>query len=84
MSANDQQVGGDHYKSKAIQPWDAMQAWMPSEQFRGFLKGCVIKYLARCDDKGGLEDLEKALHVLGRLIEFEKNRGSKGKAMPKV
>ena len=70
MSAADQEVGGSHYKSKAVQPWQAMEAWMTREQFAGFLRGNAIKYLARCDDKGGLEDLKKARHYLDKLIEF--------------
>ena len=69
MSANSYQVGGQHYSSKAVQPWEAMQAWMNPEQFAGFLRGNAIKYLARCDDKGGLEDLKKAQHYLAKLIE---------------
>lgn len=69
MSADQQQVGGEHYRSKAVQPWAAMEAWMTPEQFRGFLRGNAIKYLARCDDKGGLQDLEKAAHYLAKLIE---------------
>lgn len=71
MSANAMQVGGTHYASKAVQPWEAMEAWMSSEQFAGFLRGNVIKYLARCDDKGGIEDLKKARHYLDKLIEFK-------------
>lgn len=67
--ADSAQVGGDHYLSKAVQPWAAMQAWMTPEQFRGFLRGNVIKYAARCDDKGGVEDLRKARHYLDKLIE---------------
>lgn len=66
---NKMQVGGAHYVSKAIQPWDAMQAWMPSEAFEGFLWGNTIKYLARWKDKGGVEDLKKAAHYLGKLID---------------
>lgn len=69
MSANNWQVGGEHYVTKAIQPWTAMESWMSPEQFKGFLRGCAIKYLARCDDKGGVEDLKKARHYLDRLIE---------------
>lgn len=69
MSADDRQVGGDHYKSKAIRPWDAMRAWMTPEEFRGYLRGNVIKYTARCNDKGGVQDLEKARHYLDKLIE---------------
>ena len=53
----------------AVQPWDAMESWMSPEAFQGFLRACVIKYLARCDAKGGLEDLQKARHCLDKLIE---------------
>lgn len=63
------QVGGTHYSGKAIQPWDAMQAWMSADEFRGFLRGNVIKYIARCNDKGGIEDLRKAMHYLEKLLE---------------
>ena len=71
MSANDMQVGGDHYQSKSIQPWDAMQAWMTPDQFKGFLWGNVIKYIARWQDKGGVEDLRKARHYMDKLIEVQ-------------
>ena len=63
------QVGGDHYRSKAIQPWDAMESWMSPEQFKGFLRGNAIKYLARCDDKGGIEDIKKAAHYIAKMTE---------------
>lgn len=63
------QVGGQHYVSKAVQPWDAMAAWMAPEEFIGYLRGNVIKYLARCWDKGGIDDLRKAKHYLEKLIE---------------
>ncbi|HBJ76224.1 MAG TPA: hypothetical protein DDY86_12285 [Syntrophaceae bacterium] len=66
------QVGGDHYRSKAIQPWDAMESWMSPEQFKGFLRGNAIKYLARCDDKGGIEDIKKAEHYLAKILEGKK------------
>ena len=66
MSANDRQVGGDHYTRLTIQPWDAMQAWMTPEEFRGFLKGNVIKYLARTK---GPNDLQKAHHYMEKLLE---------------
>ena len=71
MSANDMQVGGEHYQSKSIQPWDAMQAWMTPDQFKGFLWGNVIKYIARWQDKGGVEDLRKARHYMDKLIEIQ-------------
>lgn len=67
--ADDIQEGGDHYRSKDVQPWTAMESWMSDEEFVGFLRGNAIKYLARCNDKGGLEDLKKARHYLAKLIE---------------
>lgn len=70
IKASDMQIGGTHYTSKKVQPWEAMEAWMTPEQFAGFLRGNAIKYLARCDDKGGIEDLKKARHYLDKLIEI--------------
>ena len=74
---NKTQVGGTHYTSKTVQPWEAMQSWMSHEEFTGFLRGNVIKYVARCNEKGGIEDLKKARHYLDKLIaviESETNR----------
>jgi len=71
MNPNDIQVGGEHYRSKTIQPWDAMESWMTKEQFKGFLWGNVIKYVARWQDKGGVEDLRKARHYMDKLIEVQ-------------
>lgn len=68
--ANDREIAGDHYQKLNIQPWDAMQAWMTPEQFKGFLVGNCIKYVARAGKKGGYrEDIEKAQHYLEKLLE---------------
>jgi hypothetical protein len=74
MSANEIQVGGDHYTSKKVQPWEAMEAWMSPEQFEGFLRGNVLKYIARYKDKDGLKDVQKARHYLEKLIECLESR----------
>lgn len=68
-NADQQQVGGNHYKDLSVQPWIAMESWMTTEQFAGFLRGNAIKYLARCDSKGGLEDVKKAQHYIQKLLE---------------
>lgn len=65
---NKTQVGGTHYKNMSIQPWDAMAAWMTPEEFRGFLRGNIIKYVARASAKGGIEDIRKARHYIEKLI----------------
>lgn len=67
--ADDSQVGGNHYRDMNVTPWQAMEAWMEGQQFVGYLRGSAIKYLARCDRKGGLEDVKKARHYLDKLIE---------------
>lgn len=72
ISPDQRQVGGDHYKSKTVQPWEAMEAWMTGEEFAGYLRGNCLKYLARYRDKGGLYDLLKCQHYLDKLIEMER------------
>jgi hypothetical protein len=64
MAANDTQVGGEHYKNKAVQPWDYIH-----RNGLGYLEGCVVKYVSRWREKGGVADLEKAQHYLAKLIE---------------
>ena len=68
--ARDHQVGGAHYLDKDVQPWDAMESWMTEEQYKGFMLGNVIKYIARFQDKGGKIDLEKAKHYLDKCLEL--------------
>lgn len=65
-SVNDTQVGGEHYKQFAIQPWDAITDWN-----LGFLDGSAVAYISRWKLKGGVQDLEKAIHFLQKLIEVE-------------
>lgn len=69
MSANEEQVGGTHYKDMPIQPWEVMEAVLPREQFVGFLRGNVIKYSLRAGRKPGSDDAEKARHYMRKLQE---------------
>ena len=66
ITANAVQVGGVHYKTKTLQPWDVITIWK-----MGFLDGNALKYLVRFRDKGGVEDLKKARHYIDKLIEVE-------------
>lgn len=70
------QVGGSHYKDMSVQPWEAMEAWLTPEEYRGYHKGVAIGYIAREQQKGGLQDIEKAIHHLQRLVEFEHGRAA--------
>jgi len=67
LSANTKQIAGDHYKKYGdIQPWDVVLAWD-----LGYLEGTALKYIARWQDKGGINDIKKAIHFLEKLVETE-------------
>lgn len=65
FNANAIQHGGDHYKNKAVQPWD----YIASNNL-GYFEGNIVKYVSRWKDKNGVEDLKKAMHYLQKLIEL--------------
>lgn len=66
QSANTNQVAGEHYKNRKIQPWDFIAA-----NDLSWFQGEIIKYVVRYQEKNGIEDLHKARHVLDKLIEEE-------------
>ena len=72
-SALQTQQGGTHYKDMALQPWEAIDAWLTHEQHLGYLLGTAMAYLARYNadgvGKGGMQDVKKAVHTLQRMIE---------------
>jgi len=69
MAANDKQISGNHYKNKGIEPWDYVAA-----NGLDYFQGNAIKYITRFREKGGIRDLEKAIHFLEKLIELEKEK----------
>lgn len=64
-SPRDSQVGGSHYTSKGIQPFEYTLA-----NGLGGLEHTVVKYVTRWKDKGGVQDLKKARHTLDFLIDW--------------
>jgi hypothetical protein len=68
--AMSRQVGGNHYKDKAVQPWDVVDAG-PHAQAIGFYRWSALAYIMRAGDKGpAREDYEKAIHYLEKLLEI--------------
>ena len=63
-SANERQVGGQHYGLKEFQHWD-----MVSMFGLDYFQGQITKYVMRWNKKNGLQDLEKAKHFLEKYIE---------------
>lgn len=58
----------DHYKGK-VECIDVLDACMSDDQFEGFLRGNVLKYVYRYPSRRGVEDLRKAQVYLDWLIE---------------
>jgi hypothetical protein len=69
-TAQDRQVGGDHYASMAIQPWQVMRAVMTREEYTAYHIGTVMAYLMRHKAKGGAQDIKKAQHHLTELVGY--------------
>jgi len=58
-----------HYAAGSIECIDAIEAQLSAEEFRGYLKGNIIKYIWREKHKGKIESLKKALWYLNKLIK---------------
>ena len=66
MSANERQVGAEHYGLKKYQHWD-----MVHEFKLDYFQAQITKYVMRWRDKNGIEDLRKANHFLEKYIELQ-------------
>lgn len=75
LTINDPVNHPSHYKgSNGIECIDAIQASMTTNEFCGFLKGSVLKYLWRYENKGkAVEDLAKAHWFLEKLQSIVTN-----------
>jgi len=65
-TALDKQIAGKHYKDMSIQPIEFCQ--------KNNLTACethAIGYICRHRDKGGAEDIRKAIHMLEILLELD-------------
>lgn len=59
-----------HYTQGGIETIDYIEAKLSDEEFGGYCRGNILKYISRAPDKNGLEDLRKARWYLDRLIRF--------------
>lgn len=67
-----------HYERYDMETIEAIKGQSTPDEYRGFLKGNVMKYLARYRGKNGIEDLNKGEWYLHRLQEFEAVQGDDG------
>ena len=68
---NDMVNHPSHYANGGIECIEAIEAQLTPEEYRGFLKGNVAKYVWREKNKGGVESLKKAQWYLDRLVNLE-------------
>ena len=69
-------VNPSHYTSSKIECIDAIESALSPEEFKGFLRGNIIKYNWRCMQKNGAEDLKKSMWYLDRLIKTLENESN--------
>lgn len=62
----DEQVGGDHYRNKVIEPIEYIM-----ENELSYCEGNVIKYVTRHREKGGSEDIRKAIQYCKFILRYE-------------
>ena len=62
------QIGGSHYKKYKIQP-----SRFINDNKILFAEGNAIKYICRHQDKGGKQDLLKAIHYIQMIVERDYN-----------
>jgi len=58
-----------HYGQGRIEAIEYISDFLTKEEYQGYLRGNIAKYLHRFPYKNGIEDLEKARWYLERLIE---------------
>ena len=61
-----------HYGQGTIECIDYIEDTLSANEYIGYLRGNIAKYLHRWRYKNGLEDLEKAQWYLNRLVSYMK------------
>jgi hypothetical protein len=69
IKANEKQVGGLHYKTMGVEPWDVIDTW-PIEQRIGAYRAGALKYVMRMGSKDqSQQEIGKGIHYLEKLLE---------------
>lgn len=68
---NDMVQHPPHYTQSGVECIEAIEAALGKDQFKGYLRGNILKYIWRYPYKNGSEDLEKAHWYLHNLIAAE-------------
>ena len=60
-----------HYNQGSKETIEILKDFLTEDEFKGFLKGNVLKYMHRYKFKNGMEDLNRASWYLDKLKETE-------------
>jgi len=73
------------YNAGAIECIDAIESALTPEEYRGFIKGTILRYVWREKHKGGNQDLAKAEWYTKRLLARDQPKASESApAEPKI
>lgn len=61
----------EHYTTGGLETIDILKAKLSPDEFKGYLRGNILKYIFRYPHKNGIEDLKKAQWYLEKLISEE-------------
>ena len=68
-------VNPSYYKNGKVECIDAIEsATINKSGVTAYCTGNIIKYVWRCEEKGGLEDMKKAMWYLQRMIAHEESK----------
>lgn len=67
-------INPQHYKNKPKETIERIGDNLSLCEFKGYIKGNILKYLDRYENKNGVEDLKKANWYLNKLIEIENGK----------
>lgn len=66
-----EQVGGDHYLTMDVTPWEVIEYSFNSQMYKGYLAGNIVKYLMRDGAKDALGlDERKAKHYAEKYCQM--------------
>lgn len=68
LPVDDNPVTSDYYKMGGVETIDYLHAFLTEDEFNGFCKGNIIKYVSRANRKDGIEDIRKARDYIRYLI----------------
>ena len=67
----------EHYNTTELDPLQAYrEGLLTEEEFKGFCKGNIIKYVYRYEQKNGIDDLKKARDYINELISLSERKKS--------